>query len=178
MRRSIAFASVSLALALAACGGGGGSTHAGGPSVSDPGPTCALVADASSLFGDGFVAAEYRPSDGMSGNCEFASADGARGGDVLTYSTQSLGSMTLAAQLAETRTAWDNQTETELGAIEGLGDQSIIATDLPGYQTHIAFVKNGVLVLIAARSGNDDMTGEALARAMAQSVSGALPAAQ
>jgi len=178
MRRSIALVSVSLALALAACGQGGGSTHAGGPSASDPGPTCALVANATSLFGEDFVAAEYRAQDGMSGNCEFTSADGARGGDVLTYTAASLGNVTLDAQLTEARTKWDSQTETELGAIEGLGDQSIIATDLPGYQTHIAFVKNGTLVLIAARSGNDDMTGEALARAMAQSVSGALPAAQ
>ena len=176
MRRSIAL--VSFSLALAACGQGGGSTHAGGPSASDPGPTCALVANATSLFGDDFGAVEYRAEDGMSGNCEFTSADGARGGDVLTYTAASLGNVTLDAQLTETRTKWDGQTETELGTIEGLGEQSIIATDLPGYQTHIAFVKNGTLVLIAARSGNDDMTGEALARAMAQSVSGALPAAQ
>jgi hypothetical protein len=173
MLRSMVLAALGLSLALSACGRGGARS---GPDSAAPGATCALVTNAADLFGAGFQAVEYGGTDGMAGTCELQSADGARGGDVLTYTAQSLGSVTLDAQLAETRAKWDGQTETALGSVEGLGEQSIIATDLPGYQTHIAFLKDGTLVLIAARSGDDRITGEALARAMAQSVSAAAPA--
>ena len=69
---------------------------------------------------------------------------------------------------------WDSQTETPLRSIDGLGEASQMAADLPGYQTQIAFRKGGSLVLISARSGDEAMTGEQIARAMATIAAGNL----
>ncbi len=64
-------------------------------------------------------------------------------------------------------TGWDRQTETPLASLSGLGEASQMAVDLPGYQTQIAFVKGGSLVLVQARSGDNAISGEQIARAMA-----------
>jgi hypothetical protein len=158
---------------LSACGQGGGGSQSAGPASDNE--ACALLGDASAIFGANAQTIGYAGLDGMAATCEFASADGARGGDIITYTTQSLGAVTPQAKLAEIAQAWDAQTETPLAAIEGLGEEAQIAVDLPGYQTHIAFRKGDTLVLIAARSGDHSITGEALARRMATAAAASAP---
>jgi hypothetical protein len=152
--------------ALTACGPGGSQSSGGGASPANN-AACALLGDASAQFGANAVVTGYPGLDGMAATCEFASADGARGGDIITYTAQSLGNVTTEAKMAEIVQAWDGQTETPIGDIADLGEGGKIATGLPGYQTHIAFRKGATLVLIAARSGDRSITGEALARRMA-----------
>ena len=152
------------ALALASCGKG--SEH-GAASASRDNPSCALIGDVTALFGAGAQHFGYPGLDTMAGTCEFISADGKRSADIITYTADSLHGVAPQAQMQTVTTAWDAQTETPLAAIANLGDAAQIATDLPGYQTQIAFRKGGTLVLIAARSGDDSVTGEQLARSMA-----------
>ena len=130
-------------------------------------PSCELIGDATALFGAGAQHFGYPGLDAMSGTCEFISADGKRSADIITYTAESLHGVAAEAQMQTVTTAWDGQTETPLATIANLGDAAQIATDLPGYQTHIAFRKGGTLVLISARSGDDSVTGEQLARNMA-----------
>jgi hypothetical protein len=110
----------------------------------------------------------------MAGTCQFASADGKRGGDVILYTPASLGQLSAEAQMQAVTTAWGAETETPLATIDGLGDAAEIATDLPGGQTQIAFRKGGSLVLIAGRSGDGAVSGEQLARSMATTAVAAL----
>lgn len=160
--------------ALGGCGQGA-SRPAGGGSANNE--ACLLLGNGGAQFGAGAVVTGYPGTDGMAATCEFASADGARGGDVITYTNESLGNVTTEAKMNEIVQAWDGQTETPIGDIAELGDGGKIATDLPGYQTHIAFRKGATLVLIAARSGDSSITGEALARQMASTANNALAAA-
>lgn len=152
------------AFALASCGKGG---EHGAANVSRDNPSCALIGDATALFGAGAQHFGYPGLDTMAGTCEFISADGKRSADIISYTAESLHGVTPEAQMQTVTTAWDAQTETPLAAIANLGDAAQIATDLPGYQTHIAFRKGGALILISARSGDDSVTGEKLARNMA-----------
>ena len=152
-------------LALAACGR---AAEHSGASASRDNPSCALIGDATALFGAGAQHFGYPGLDAMAGACEFISADGKRSGDIITYTPESLHGVRSEAQMQTVTVAWDGQTETPLAPIDGLGDAAQIAIDLPGYQTHIAFRKGGALVLIAARSGDDAVTGEQLARSMAR----------
>jgi hypothetical protein len=133
-----------------------------------------MLGDASALFGAGVQTYGYGGIDAMAETCEFISADGARGADVITYTPASLGTVTAQAQMQTILTAWDADTATPLATLEGLGDEAQMATDLPGYQTQIAIRKGGTLVLIAARSGDNTMTSEALARRMASAVAATL----
>jgi hypothetical protein len=150
--------------ALAACGKG--SEH--GPiNASRDNPSCALIGDATALFGAGAQHFGYPGLDTMAGTCELISADGKRSADIITYTADSLHGVTPQAQMQTVTAAWDAQTETPLASVPNLGDAAQIATDLPGYQTQIAFRKGGTLVLVAARSGDDSITGEQLARNMA-----------
>lgn len=151
-------------LALAACGK---SPEHGAANASRDNPSCELIGDATALFGAGAQHFGYPGLDAMAGTCEFISADGRRSADIIAYTADSLHGVTPEAQMQTVTTAWDGQTETPLAAIDDLGDAAQIATDLPGYQTHIAFRKGGTLVLISARSGDDSVTGEQLARNMA-----------
>ena len=152
------------ALALASCGKAG--VH-GSASASRDDPSCALIGDPTALFGVGAQHFGYPGLDAMAGTCEFISADGKRSADIIAYTADSLHGVTPEAQMQTVTTAWDAQTETPLAAIDGVGDAAQIATDLPGYQTQIALRKGGTLVLISARSGDDGVTGEQLARNMA-----------
>lgn len=154
------------ALVLAACGKPGGSHD--GPTTHADNAACALIGDGARIFGAGAQHFGYQGIDAFAGSCEFNSTDGRRGGEIILYTPQSLHGVTAEAQMQTVTTAWDAQTETPLAAIDGLGDAAQIATDLPGYQTQVAFRKGGSLVLISARSGDDAMTGEQIARAMAQ----------
>lgn len=160
-------AALILAAMLAACGQGA-QRDGGGASASNE--ACTLLADTTPLFGASADVVGYAGLEGMAATCEFASADGARGGEIILYTTQSLGAVTPDAQLAEVLEKWDSQTETALALVEALGESARIATDLPGYQTHIAFRKGDTLILVAARSGADAITGEELARRMAQAI--------
>ncbi len=156
-----------LAAVLAACGPSGGSRP--GPATSADNDACRLLGDAAALFGANADVHGYRGLDDMAATCEFASADGERGGEVILYTVQSLGATSAEARMADVTQRWDSQTETPLGEVQGLGEAAQIATDLPGYQTQIAFRKGGALVLIAGRDGsNERAAGEALARRMAQ----------
>jgi hypothetical protein len=153
------------ALALGGCGpsGVGHGTTGGAPNNG----ACALIPNANTLFGAGERSFGYAGLDAMAATCEFISADGKRGGDIITYTSESLHGVTPAAAMQTVTSAWDGQTETPLSAIDGLGEAAQIARDLPGYQTQIAFRKGPMLVLIAARSGDEAITGEQLARNMA-----------
>ena len=155
-----------LALTLAACGPSGGARP--GPASDRINDACRTLGDAAAIFGANADVRGYGGIDDMAGSCEFASADGAHAGEIVLYTAQSLGAKTPEARMGEITAAWDGQTETPLAAVDGLGEAAQIANDLPGYQTQIAFRKGGSLVLIAARSGDDHLTGEALARRMAQ----------
>lgn len=156
------------ALALAACGPSGGASRGAPGSSSTDNDACRALGDAAALFGADADVHGYRGLDDMAATCEFASADGARSGDVILYTAQSLGATTAETRMAEIVQQWDAQTATPLAAVEGSGEAAQIATDLPGYQTQIAFRKGGSLVLIAARDGGvDERAGEALARRMA-----------
>lgn len=161
-------------LALTACGK---SAEHGSTNASRDNPSCALIGDATTLFGAGAQHFGYPGLDAMAGTCEFISADGRRSADIITYTPESLHGVTPEAQMQTVTTAWDSQTETPLAAIDGLGDAAQVATDLPGYQTQIAFRKGGTLVLISARSGDDAITGEQLARNMAAAAATTLAAA-
>lgn len=160
---------VALATMLVACGPGGQRGDAGA-GVSE---ACPLLADASAVFGEGSQTVHGGPLDAMADTCSFASADGARGGDIVTYTVESLGGATLDARLSEVLANWDAMTETPLAAAEGLGDGARLATDLPGYQTQIAFMHNNALVLVAARSGDESITGQELALKLARAVAAA-----
>ncbi len=158
-----------LALSLAACGPGTQRAD-GGAGASD---ACPLLADPSAVFGEGAQSVHGGRLDAIADTCSFASADGARGGDVMTYTAESLGSMTPDARMSEVLASWDAMTETPLAPAEGLGEEARKATDLPGYQTQIAFMHNGALVLVSARSGDDSITGEQLALNLAHAVAAA-----
>jgi hypothetical protein len=162
------------AIALVACGKG---AEHGAPNASRDDPSCALIGDATALFGAGAQHFGYPGLDAMAGTCEFISADGKRSADIITYTPESLHGVTPETQMQTVTTAWDSQTETPLAAIDGLGDAAQVAIDLPGYQTQIAFRKGGTLVLISARSGDDAITGEQLARNMAAAAATTLAAA-
>ena len=157
---------VALVFTLAACGPSGDS-H-GGPTSAADNAACALIGDGVAIFGAGAQHFGYQGIDAFAGSCSFNAADGRRGGDIILYTPQSLHGVTPQAQMQTVAAAWDGQTETPLASIDGLGEASQIATDLPGYQTQIAFRKGGSLVLISARSGDEAMSGEQIARSMAQ----------
>lgn len=91
----------------------------------------------------------------------------------MLYTAASLRAVKPADRFAETIAKLDTMTETPLAALEGSSEGAQIATDLPGYQTQIAFAKADKLVLISANSGDEKMTGEAIARAMAKAAASA-----
>lgn len=160
---------ICLSLALWACGRSGESGAGGGagPATSSNNEACQALGDVAAIFGADADVHGYPGLEGMAASCEFASADGAKSGDVIVYSAQSLGAVTLETQRAEIVARWDGQTETPLAPLAALGDGAAIATDLPGYQTHIVFRQGDKLVAIAGRAGDGAGTGEALARRMA-----------
>ena len=164
-----------LAGVLAGCGPSGGQRS--GPTTAADNAACALIGDGGEIFGAGASHFGYPGIDAFAGSCEFNSADGRRGGEIILYTPESLHGVSPQAQMQIVTTAWDSQTQTPLTSVEGLGDASQMAVDLPGYQTQIAFRKGGSLVLVSARSGDEAMTGEQIARAMATTAAGNLAAA-
>ncbi|MCA8885526.1 MAG: hypothetical protein KDA35_02815, partial [Hyphomonadaceae bacterium] len=78
--------------------------------------------------------------------------------------------VTLDAKTAEIIENWDAQTETPLAPVPELGEGAQIATDLVGYQTQILLRQGDRLILIMAGSGDSAITGEALARNMANAI--------
>ncbi|MFT3729358.1 MAG: hypothetical protein QM759_16155 [Terricaulis sp.] len=165
VKRTVAAAFV---LALAACGQSG-TGGAGGSSANSA--TCQLLGDPTPLFGANAIASGYGKLAGgaVPASCEFQSADGAKAGEVVTIENAT------PAQLQETLQKWDAQTETPLAPVDGLGEGAQMATDLPGYQTQIAFLKGTTLVLIQARTSELESAHSAdLAKRMAAAVAGAL----
>lgn len=153
-------------LALAACGGSG----SGGRQEASGGGNCALLTDANAVFGADAQAVGGGRVDDIAGTCQITSADGARSGEIVTYTAASLGSMTVQAKYDEVVQKFDAQTETALAAVDGLGEAAQIATDLPGYQTQIVFRKGDTLVLVMGGSGDSAMSGEQIARRVAAQV--------
>ena len=164
-------AAIAFSLALAACGQG--AQNAGGAQSN---AVCALISDADALFGADAEAVVAADVPGAAGGCSWNSANGQRGGDVLLYNAASLGSTAPDAQMTTFAESWDAMTETPLQAVDGLGEAAQIATDLPGYQTQIVFRRGENVVAVLARSGDEAMTGEALARAMAAQADASLQA--
>jgi hypothetical protein len=161
-------------LATTACGQGG--QHRSTPGSADN-EVCRLLSDTTTLFGANASVVGYRGIDQMGPSCEFASADGARNGEIVIFTSQSLGAgVTPAAKMQEVLQKWDAQTETPLAPVAGLGEGAQMATDLPGYQTQIAFIKNNTLVLIQARTSDAATSGGAeLARRLAMTAAASMP---
>jgi len=157
VRAALVFVAV---LAFASCGKSGGAS-VGGVNV------CAMTAQPDALFGPHAEGVTGAKLDAFAGSCSWRSADGRRGGDVVLYTAQSMGSTTPAEQLHHLAQAWDATTETPLAPVAGLGDEAQIATDLPGYQTQIVWRKGDKVAAVLAWSGDPAITGEALARRMA-----------
>ena len=157
-----------LALSLASCGKA--AVSAQGADV------CAMLAHPDALFGAGAESTVGAAVDAFAGSCQWHSADGRRGGDLVLYTTRSLGAVTPAAQVAHLAENWDAMTETPLAPIAGLGDEAQIATNLPGYQTQIVFREGDKAVAVLAWSGDPALSGEALARQMAQAAATSLAA--
>ena len=170
-KSSIAMA-IAMAITLAACGQGGAGGRPGGAADNE---VCQLLTDPTALFGANATLAGYRGVEQMAASCEFSSANGARNGEIVTFTTASLGAgTTLAAKLQEITAKWATQTATPLAPVDGV-DGAQLATDLPGYQTQIAFIKGETLVLIQARTGDAATSkGAALARSMATTVAAAM----
>lgn len=165
---------IACAAALAACGQG--AQRPGVPGGSDE--ACALIAQPEEIFGAGVERVGYGRLETMAASCQLQSADGARSGEIVISNAESLGAITPEANMTETIEKWDAQTETPLAPIEGLGEDARIATDLPGYQTQIVFRQDGNVVMVSGSSGDAAMTGEQIARSLAQAASQALSAAQ
>ncbi len=161
------------AAALAACGQG--AQRPGGPGASDE--ACALIAQPEAIFGANVEQVGYGRLETMAASCQFQSADGTRSGEVVISNAASLGAVTPEANLAETIEKWDAQTETALAPVEGVGEDARIATDLPGYQTQIVFRQGGAVVMVAGSSGDAAMSGEQIARRLAQAASQSLATA-
>jgi hypothetical protein len=151
------------AFALTACG------QAGGPSA-DAADPCAMLGDVTPLFGAGATLEVDRGPGDIAGICRVQSADARRGGDLVFFEG---GKVTAAERFDQAVKKWDASTETPLAPIDGLGDASQIALDLPGYQTQIAFRKGERVVLIAGRSGDNEIASEAIARGMARAAAAA-----
>lgn len=162
-----------LALSLAACGPG--AQRPGGGDAAEAG-ACPLLGDASALFGAGADVVGGGRLDAIDATCTITSADGARSADFLTYTSASLGAVTLDARMAEVVQSWDAMTETPLAPVADLGDGAQMATDLPGYQTQIVFRKGDTLVLVNGRSADDAVSGEQLAHRMAAAIYANIPA--
>lgn len=158
-----------LLLVLAACGQGGGGSPLRGEV-----DACALLGSPDVLFGAGAEALASDGERGMAGVCQLLSADGRRGGDIIVFTPASLGATAPAAFVAETAMKWDSFTDNAIEPVAGLGDEAQIATDMYGYQTQIVLRKGDRVALIAARSGDAALNGEALARRMAEAAAAAL----
>lgn len=161
------------AAALASCGQG--ATRPGGPGASSE--ACDLIPNAASIFGEGAQQEGAGALEAIAASCQFQSADGRRGGEVALVTTASLGAVTPDAFMAEQVAKWDETTETPLAPVEGLGAAAQIATNLPGYQTQIVFRQGGNVVMVLGSSGDDAMSGEQIARQLAQAASQSLGAA-
>jgi hypothetical protein len=154
-----------LSLALAACGAGGGGQAADDSAANNA--ACALIADAEATFGEGAAITGYDGPAPIAASCEFASADGVRSGEVVLFTQETLGAVTPADQIATLLQSWDDATETALQPVPELGAEAQLATDLPGYQTQIAFVKGQTVIAAMGSSGDNAMSGERIARALA-----------
>lgn len=167
MRRMLTL--IAFAATLAACGQGGGSRSESAASNE----ACALVADASAIFGaDPQIAANTGHAP-IAAVCQFASADGTRSGDVLLFTAASMGAANPADQFATLTQAWDLATETPLQRIASLGDEAQLATDLPGSQTQIVFRQGATVIAVLGSSGDSAMSGEQIARALATAAAAA-----
>lgn len=168
MRRMLGFSL--LVVFLSACGGGSGSGGATDDSAANN-PACLLLADAAATFGEGAVVDGYEGPSPITASCAFSSADGVRSGEIVLFTAESMGAVTPADQVASLVEAWDGATETALQPVAELGEGAQLATDLPGYQTQIVFTKGESVIAVMGSSGDSAMSGEQIARAIAQAAS-------
>jgi hypothetical protein len=161
-----------LVFMLVACGPAGPHRPAGSAADNE---VCQMLSNPAPLFGANASVFGYRGIGDMGPTCEFSSADGARNGEIVIFTAASLRGVALPAKMQDVVSNWDAQTATPLVSLDGLGERAQMATDLPGYQTQIAFIKGNTLVLIQARTGDADTArGADLARRMATTVAAAL----
>lgn len=137
---------------------------------------CDLIGHPQAIFGEGLEQVGYGRVGAMAATCSFQSADGRRSGDVLVSTPESRGGESAEAIMADAIERWDAQTDTPLAPLEGLGEEARIAVDLQGYQTQIVFRRNGAVVMVMGSSGDPAMSGEAIARRLAEAASQALAA--
>jgi hypothetical protein len=156
---------IALAGALVACGQGGGAGAPAGEEANTE--ACALITDAAAIFGEGASVAGYAGPAPIASDCQFTSADGARTGGVMLFTAQSLGGTAPEAQFADLAQKWDGVTETPLEPVAQLGDEAQLAKDLPGYQTQIVIRAGTSVIAVLGSSGDDAMSGEEIARALA-----------
>ena len=161
MRRTLTL--IAFAATLAACGQGGGSRSESAASNE----ACALITDAAAIFGENPQMVATRGDAPIAADCQFTSADGSRSGDVMVFNAASMGATNPADQFATLTQAWDGATETPHAPIENLSDEAQMAIDLPGYQTQIVFRQGGNVVAVLGSSGDAQMSGEQIARALA-----------
>lgn len=160
------------AAALTACGpSGGGATNEAADQTTTG--ACALVTTPDAIFGATPNAVPANDLPGATGSCAFSSADGLKSGDLIVYTTASLGSVTPDAQIATLTGRWTENGVTPT-AVEGLGDSAQIAVGLPGDQTQIVLKKGDNLATVVATSGDPALTSEQLARDIAAQVAAAL----
>ncbi|MDX2275708.1 MAG: hypothetical protein NW206_09690 [Hyphomonadaceae bacterium] len=171
MRKSVGVALI--AFALSGCGGGDGGAGAGpDPEVANN-PACMLVADPADIFGENADIVGYEGPAPIAASCGFTSADGTRSGDVVLFTTQTMGAISRDGQVAALVESWDAATETPLELVAELGEGAQLAKDLPGYQTQIVFTKGDDVIAVLGSSGDAVMSGEQIARALAAAANAA-----
>ncbi|MES1198874.1 MAG: hypothetical protein ABUS48_02730 [Pseudomonadota bacterium] len=158
---------IAIVLLFASCG------RPNGAADTQTSEACALIAHPEALFAaDAQIAAGH---DVGSASCRWISADGKRGGELIIFSGAKLGAATAQAFLAETTERWGKaQPDFPLEPVSGVGDEAQMANHLPGYQTQIVFRKGERVVTVQAWSGDAALSGEQLARRLAQAADAAL----
>lgn len=150
------------AIALIACGQepGGPAKQAEPATAAAAGDPCALLPDATAVFGREVTAA----NEPMPNMCQWRSADATVTGSIIVHGGAS-------STMAEAQIAYDQMagTLTTFGAthsVAGLGDQAL-ATE-PGSQVQIIFRKGAVAANVGASSSDPALTSAALADRIAR----------
>lgn len=158
-----------LAVALAACGPGK-SGGGGGVQVAASPQGCALLADASSMFGKDAVTEERSKIEDMAGACHWESKDGALIGEMIAFTPESLGKgkfKTGQARYDDRLAAWKSLTFDAPQPLDGLGDQAQLWTGFWGGQSQVIVRKGESVLIVSASSINPKTNGDDLARKMA-----------
>lgn len=150
------------AIALTACGQGPSEPAKQAEPATDAaaGDPCALLPDATAVFGREVTAA----NEPMPNMCQWRSADATVTGSIIVHGAG-------WSAMGDTQTAYDQMagTLTSFGAthsVAGLGDQALATA--PGSQVQIVFRKGGVAANVGASSSDPALTSAALADRIAR----------